>query len=437
MTPLSRRFWRLAVPNVLANLTVPFVGLVDTAMLGHLPDPEDLAGVALGALVFDFVFWTFGFLRMSTTGLTAQARGMGDPNEAVRVGIRAIGLGVAIGLLVLLVRDPLGAVAFQILEGASNAEAAGIAYYDHRVLAAPLTLATFAINGWLLGMGRARAVLLTTAVANGLNIGLDYLFIMEWGWGAAGAGAATAIGEGAACLVGIGLVFPSFLQSTNPSKGLFDRGVWRSLWTANRDIMIRTLTLVGAFATFTDFSAVLGTALVAANAVLLRVLGAAAFLIDGMAFATETLAGEAHGRNDKAALRRVLSLSLKAGVGTGMALALAFALAPQALLPILTNQAGVLPLASQFAPWLLPVLGVGSAAYILDGYFLGVTATRHFRNAAVFSTFVGFVPIALIARATASPTLLWVAMAVFMVTRVVTLSLGVPKTLTDASSSSP
>ena len=242
------------------------------------------------------------------------------------------------------------------------------------------------------------------------------------------AGAATALSQGIAFSVGLVLVLPHLISAGSPGRGLLHPAVWRRLWSANRDIMIRTLTLVGAFATFTDFSAVFGTVILAANAILIRVLEVASWLIDGMAFATETLVGEAHGRGDTAERRRILKLSLWAGVGTGVALATSFAAAPELLLPLLTDQAHVLPTANRYSFWLLPVLGVGSAAYILDGYYLGVTETRHLRNAAVLSTAVGFLPLAIVARWLESPTLLWAAMSTFMLCRVATLASGVPRT---------
>ena len=405
---------------ILANITVPLAGLVDAAMLGHLDDPRFLGGVALGSIVFDYVFWTFGFLRMATTGQTAQAMGSGDETEAARVGLRAMILGVGIGVTLVLMAPLLIPAAFALLEGEAGVREAGRAYTEARMLGAPAALTNFAITGWLLGRERGRAVLGLAAVTNAVNIGLDWLFISQWGWAAAGAGWATAAAQGVGLVVGLAFVIGAADWSA-ARTGLWDRTKMTALMALNRDIVIRTLALVSAFAVFTDFSAVLGVTVLAANAVMLKVLSTAAWFIDGLAFAVESLVGQFHGSGDRRQLRALFRLAIGESIVVGLVTAGLFTLFPGPLVGILTNQAPLLARLSADAPLLFALLGFGSVAYVLDGWFLGMSDGPSMRNAMVLSLVVGFLPLAFAARWLHSPNLLWAALVVFMVARVATL----------------
>lgn len=410
---------------------MPLAGLVDTAVLGHLDDVAQLAGVGLGSVVFDVLLWSFGFLRMGTTGLVAQAAGRGEPVEAVRIGLRALMVALGIAAVVFALRDLAGAGAFAVLEGAADVELAGRAYYDARILAVPATLGGFAVTGWLLGRGASRAVLVLAAVTHGTNATLDIALVWGLGLGAWGAGIATAVAQGVAFPLGLWLAWrqlePGQIRAAR--AGLGDLRALRDLALLNVDIMVRTLSLVGVFTVFTDFSAVFGTIVLGANTVLLKVLSLAAWFIDGVAFATETLAGELRGAADRDGLRELLLRSIELGMGLGMGIAVAFLVAPDALLGVLTDQPAVLAEARQRVVWLLPLIGIGSVAYILDGYFLGRSEGPTLRNAMLVSALVGFLPLAVLARTTASVNLLWFALAVFMVARVVTLGAAVPASL--------
>ena len=419
-SPLSRRFHALALPMVLANITVPLAGLVDAAMLGHLDDPRFLGGVALGSIVFDYVFWTFGFLRMATTGQTAQARGSGDTVEAARVGLRAMFLGAVIGTALIGLAPLLVPAAFALLEGEEGVREAGRAYTWARMFGAPAALTNFAITGWLLGQERGRAVLVVAAITNAVNIVLDWLFIAQWGWAAAGAGYATAIAQGVGLVVGLALVWGA-ADWSSARKGLWDRAKLTALMALNRDIVVRTLALVSAFAIFTDFSAVLGVTVLAANAVMLKVLSTAAWFIDGLAFAVESLVGQFHGAGDRRQMRALFKLAVGESIAVGLLTAAAFTLFPGPLFGILTDQPALLGRLAADAPILFGLLGFGSVAYVLDGWFLGISDGPAMRNAMVVSLVIGFLPLALAGRWLASPNLLWAALVVFMVARVLTL----------------
>ncbi|MCG8461160.1 MAG: MATE family efflux transporter [Holophagales bacterium] len=418
---LLRRFASLSAWNILANVTVPLVGLVDAAMLGHLDDIRFLAGVALGALVFDYVFWTFAFLRMATTGLTAQASGRRDPAEMHRVLQRSVVLALGAGFLLLALRVPIGNLAFGLLSGDPGAEAAGLDYYRARVLGAPAALASFVFLGWFLGREESRVAMILTAAANLVNIALNYVFILRLGWAAEGAGLATMVSQYLMLALALAFYWPR-RQGADWSLGsIFDPRAYRSMFVLQVDILVRTLFLVSAFALFTDFSARLGTAILAANTLLLRILNFAAFFIDGAAFATESLAGVFHGAGQGEMLRRLVRLALGTGLAFGALFAALVAGAPGTVLAWLTSHAEVVALGTEYRLWMIPVLLLGSLSYIYDGLFLGLTAGRVLRNAMIVSALGAFLPASLWALHQRDPHLLWAALAIFMLARVLTL----------------
>ncbi len=422
---LGRRFARLSLYNVLANITVPIAALVDTALLGHLPEIRFLAGVALASVLFEYVYWTFGFLRMGTTGVTAQAVGRNDRPETYLVLYRSLTLGVGLGLVLLVLREPLASAGFALLaKTGPGVEAAGREYFAARIWGAPAVLANFAFLGWFLGREDGRGVLIMTVTANVSNIGLDYLFIVRLGWAATGAGAATAISQYSMLVVALAL----FLRRYRPLgwrwREVADRSRLRELLVLNRDILIRTVALITTFALFTNFSAVLGTATLAANAILGRIQMLAAFLIDGCAFATESLAGVFWGGGRRSELERLRRLAIATGVALTVPFSLAIVLAPRALLGLFTAHGPSLDAAVAVGWWLIPVLTIGSVAYVYDGLFIGLTAGRALRNSMLLSALAGFLPLALIALRLESNQLLWAAMLGYMVVRAASLEIA-------------
>jgi len=416
------RYFRLTWVNILSNVTVPLAGLVDVAMLGHLNDIRFLAGVALGSILFDYVYWSFGFLRMATTGTTAQAMGRDDTVEAFHVLYRSVLLAVGIAAAILVLQWPLREFGFLVLSGEPGVEQAGREYFSARVWGAPATLCNFALIGWFLGREQSRHVLAMTVVANLANVGLNYLFIMRMGLAAQGAGLATMISQYA--MLGLGLVL--FLrQAGRPGlnlPALLHREKLGALLRLNRDILIRTFCLITTFSVFSNFSSILGVTVLAGNAILLRLLLVASFLIDGAAFATESLAGVFVGAGDSGALRRLVRVSLWAGEGCALLYLAVIFIDRAAVYRVLTSHEDVIAFAIRYGLWLIPVLMVGALAYMYDGLYLGMTAGRRLRNAMLFCTVGVFLPIAIMALWLESVHLLWAALLAFMVARVVSLA---------------
>ncbi len=420
---LQGRFLRLAVPNIVSNLMVPLASAIDVALLGHLADVRDLAGVALATVLFDVFLWGFGFLRMATTGLTAQARGRGDPDDERTIALRAVALALTAGTAILLLQWPLREAGFLVLQGSAELEVAARAYFDARIWGAPFVLVNYAWLGWLLGREQSGLALVMSMVGHGMNIVLDVVFIAGLGWGAAGAGAATALSQVAMTAVALRLVAPALPWSgvRRVLPRLRDRRALRAFFSLGRDITIRTLLLVGVFAVFTNVAAAMGTVTLAATAVLRQVVMLAAWFVDGFAFAVESLVGVFAGAGDREALRRTLRLALAWGVGTSAIVAVACVLFPRALLGLLVDHADVMDRLVETVLWLVPVLVLSAPAYVYDGFFLGLTAGTTLRRAMIVSTLVGFVPLVVVATVTGEVHWLWASLSTFMLARTWTL----------------
>lgn len=421
---LLHRFLQLAIVNIISNLLVPIAGLLDVAFLGRLTEIRHLAGVAIATVIFNYLYWTFGFLRMGTTGMTAQAIGRNDPEAVRMIALRNGGIAIAIGILILIFQTPLQTLGFALLSATPEVKASGQAFYNALIWGAPATLVNFVLIGWFLGRSQSGKVLLLSAVSNIANVTLDYLFVVKWGWASTGAGASTALAQYLMLCAGLFMSRDIFGQVVIAQ--LFDRTELKAIFTLNRDLLIRTLALISTFAIFTNVSSTLGTTVLTVNTLLLQVVTFSAYFIDGFAFATETLAGTYY--QSRSHLIRLLKIAGIHCVSVGILFAIVFITFPTALFQLLTNHQSILGEIQHFTGWLLPVLGFGAIAYLLDGYFLGLTAGRSLRISSLWATFVGFLPIAVFATVLRSSHLLWLGLTTFMLVRAVTLAIQVPLT---------
>lgn len=418
-------FLKLTAINVLSNLLVPIAGLLDLAFLGHLAEIRHLAGVALATVLFNYLYWTFGFLRMSTTGMTAQAMGRDDESEMMLIGLRHSILALLLGMGIIILQVPLRQLGFAMLSATPEIEVAGQAFYNALIWGAPATLLNFVIIGWFLGRSQSRYVLILTAINSIANVVLDYWLIVRSGWASTGAGLSTAMSQ--YLTLGGGLLILSqtveFKQIQGQVPRLWDGSALKTLFTLNRDLMIRTFVLISTFAIFTNLGSSFGSIPLSANALLLQVVTLAAYFIDGIAFATETFAGLFRGQGNHDQLKQLVRLAGGVSFLVGILFAIAFVTYPDGLFGQLTSHPPVLTYLKQYVFWLLPVLGFGSIAYMLDGYFLGLTQGKILRQAMMQSVFIGFVPFAVAAWYWQSNHWLWLALSLFMAMR--SLSLGV------------
>lgn len=417
----DKALWRLALPMIFSNITVPLLGLVDTAVIGHLDSPTYLGGVAVGSMATSFLFMLLLFLRMSTTGLTAQALGAQNPQGLARAFMQPLLLAVLAGVAIVLLRYPLIELALKIVGGDGAVLEQARLFLEIRWLSAPAALANMVILGWLLGVQYVRAPVILLIVGNLLNIVLDIWLVMGLGWNVQGAATATAISEYATLLLGLGLSWRvmRIRGISVPMLRQAWRGNLRRLLALNRDIMLRSLLLQLCFASLTIFGARLGGEVVAVNAVLMNFLTFTAYALDGFAYAVEAHSGHAYGARDDSQLRKVWRAACRQACLVALGFGLLYAMAGQQIIAALTSLPELRALANHYLPWqvVLPLVGVW--CYLLDGMFIGATRGAEMRNSmAVAAAGYGLTLFTL-------PVLgnhgLWLALAVFLSLRGIAL----------------
>jgi MATE family multidrug resistance protein len=366
---------------MLANLTTPLLGIVNTAAIGRLGEPHLIGGVALAAVVFDGIYWLFGFVRMGTVALTAQAVGAGDVLEQRAVLSRALLISGVIGAALLALQAPLASVVYDLLGGSDAVRRAAETYFFVRIWSAPFTLGNLTLLGWLIGIARTGTALALQIAINSLNIVLTVLLVLVLDYGIAGAAFAAAIAEaagfGAGAVVAWSLLGRRFELAM---AAVLRRDKLVRMLAVNRDIMIRTACVIAAFSFFAAQGARSGDAALAANAVLHNFVLIGSFFLDGMATAAEQLCGRSVGAHDRAAFLRATQLALRWGLGFGAASTAAFLLGGTALIDLMTTSPQVRSVARDYMLFaaVSPVLGV--AAYTYDGIFIGATWVRDMRN---------------------------------------------------------
>lgn len=384
-----RQLFGIAWPIILSNLSTPLLGFVDTFVIGNLGDSALIGAIAVGAMIFSFLYWGFGFLRMGTTGLVAQATGAGEA-ELVKANLyRPLLVGFLIGCALLLLSPVIRDLAFRLLDASAEVERAAATYYDIRILAAPVSLAHLAIVGYLLGIQRTGSMLAVQLVLNTTNIVLDFVFVVGLHWGVAGVAAATVIAECLALSVGSALVIRHLKRNAGtlrlPVALLLDLPALKQTFLVNRDIMIRTLCLIFAFAWFTNQGARAGDVVLAANAVLMQFVTLSAFFLDGFALAAETTVGHAVGARDRDRLDLSIRHASELAFATSLIMSVSFLLSAPALIDLLTNVTEVRAAARQYLVWALLAPPVSVWCYVLDGVFIGATRTVAMRNAMLLS----------------------------------------------------
>ncbi|MER8588011.1 MATE family efflux transporter [Mesorhizobium sp. M1338] len=413
----NRSVLAIAVPMTLAYLTTPMLGLVDTAVVGQFGDAALLGGLAAGALVFDVVFTTFNFLRSGTTGLVAQAFGRGDALEGQAVFWRAVLIAVVAGI-VLAALAPLVAIVGQKFMGAEPrvSEAMGV-YIRIRLLAAPFSLINYAILGYVLGRGEGGLGLMLQLVLNGINITLCFLLGLKLGWGVAGVAWATVAGEFLAMLLGLAIIVRRFRATPSlPRHRLLDMAAFVRMLSLNRDIMIRSFSLLAAFALFTRQGAQFGTVTLAANAVLMNFFLVAGYFLDGFATAAEQLAGRAVGARAAAPFRQAVRLTLFWGFGLAGAATLVLLSGGASLVALVTTSQEVRSVADIYLPWAAFTALSGVLAFQMDGVFIGATWSRDMRNMMLLSFLVFAAALLTLAPAFGNNGL-WAALHVFLLAR--------------------
>lgn len=425
--PSRRQIFALALPVILANMSTPLLGMTDTLVMGRYPDAVHLAAIGLAATAFSLLFWSFSFLRQTTTGLAAQAQGADDTDALYAHLIRPLLVAIAIGCILLLLQKPIAWVLFGLLGGAPEVQKLAHAYYFVRIWSAPFALANYALFAWFLGQGRVRMVLLLQLIMNISNIVLTVYFVLYLDWGIKGAGLGTLLASASTCLLALWWVAKDWPAARWQAikKQLKHSHEWRYLWGANGNVMVRTLLLTGANAILINRSAALGTTTLAVNQVLMQVLILSSHFVDGFSDVAEIYGGRIAGVGDAEGLKRLARHTGRYTLGAAIAITLVLTATATFWVPYFSVAPQVQQAISHYLLWvtLLPLVSV--AAFHLDGIYMGATATRAMRQAMIAS-FVVYI-IALLAFIPLWGNHgLWLAYWCFMAARGVTLVLAWP-----------
>lgn len=422
MTDLTHtRLLKIAAPIVLSNATVPLLGAVDTGVVGQMGQAAPIGAVGVGAVVLVTLYWVFGFLRMGTSGLAAQAHGAGDAPERGAILLRALLIGVAAGVVFIALQGWLFRAAFAIAPAGEEVEALAQQYLAIRIWGAPATIAAYAVTGWLIAVERTRGVLILQLWINGVNIALDLWFVLGLGWGVPGVALATLIAEWSGLALGLWLCRDGLLPVWHAAWARVpDPAALRVMLAVNRDIMIRSVLLQISFTSFVFLGARMGDVTLAANQVLLQFVSIIAYALDGFAFAAETLVGQAVGARALRDARRAAALAMGWGMAGGVALALAFALAGPAIIDLMTTAPEVRAEARTYLPWVILAPLIGAVPWIFDGIFIGATLTAEMRRTMIASTALYVAALALFVPAFANHGL-WAALMAFFAARGLTM----------------
>jgi MATE family, multidrug efflux pump len=428
---LNRRILNIAIPNIISNITIPLLGIVDLALVGHLESKVYIGAIAIGSMIFNFIYWGFSFLRMGTAGFAAQSFGKKDFRESFYILYRALFVGFIGAIFLLIIQRPIDLLSFSIINGSDEVEFFARQYFYIRIWAAPATIALYSISGWYIGMQNAKIPMIIAITVNLLNVGFNVLFIKVFGMKSDGVALGTVLAQYSGLIVGIFFLtkHSKRLKLYFNKKDILQAKALKRFFNVNKDIFIRTISLVFALSFFTAKSAKYGDTLLAVNTLLLQFFMIYAHVIDGFAFAGEALAGKYFGARDRTNLIKVSKLLFYWGLLIAGIFTIAYYFGDNLLLKILTDNSEVIQNIQPYLFWiyLIPIITFG--AFIWDGIFVGVTASANMRNAMLISTFLIFLPAYFILHHYFYNHGLWAAFLLFMIARFVTLSIYAPKSI--------
>jgi multidrug resistance protein, MATE family len=430
--PSLRDVLLIAAPIMLSNATTPLIGFVDAVVVGQLGAAHLIGGVAMASVIFNGIYWAFGFLRMSTTGFAAQAVGAANATEIAATLVRAVLLATIAGALVVVFQSPIRAAFFWFLGGSAAVQSAAGDYYDWRIWATPAGLVNFALIGWFIGLGRAGVAFWLQLGLNAVNIGLAMLLTLRLGYGVPGVGLAACAAEWLAAVAGL-LVARRELAARGgmtTRAALLNATKLTAMISANRDILIRTACVIGASQVFMKMSASQGDAALAANAILLNIIFIVYYLLDGYANAAETLVGQAIGARDRPRLDATVSITMRAGGFTALVIGVLLWVFGETIVAFMTPNPDVRMLAATYLPWaiIMPIIAVW--CFVYDGIFIGATRTADMRDMMLASFVVYVAALGLLVPAFGNHGI-WSAHVVFFITRARTLAWKYPGLAAD------
>lgn len=430
---MNKKILRLAIPNIISNISVPLAGMIDLALMGYLKVEavNYVSAIALGGMIFNFVYMSFVFLRMTTTGFTAQSYGRRNFKESIITLSRSLLVALTAGLLIICLQIPIERLAFSLIKTEPEIRELTRQYFHIRVWAAPATIGLYSILGWFIGMQNAKSPMVVSILVNVLNLGLSALFILGFGMKSEGVALGTMIAQYCGFLIALFILVKYYkklfkywsLKQMRHLKELF------AFFNVSKDILIRTLCIISVFTFITSQSAAISKNILAVNALLLQFLLFFSYMIDGFAYAAEALVGRYIGANDRGALKDCIKRLSIFGFGLALIFSIIYLIARENILYVLTNDSQIIETAKEYIIWtiILPIAGFG--AFLWDGIYIGATASKSMRNAVILSVFSVFFPVYYISYPLIGNHGLWLALILFLFTRGLFLWLMAPKAI--------
>lgn len=375
---MNKRILGLAVPSIISNITVPLLGLVDVSIVGHLGSATYIGAIAVGGMLFSMIYWIFGFLRMGTSGLTAQAYGRRDLAEVILLFVRSVGIAFGLALLLIMLQHPILKVAFTLIDATPAIKDLASLYFRICIWGAPAVLGLYSFAGWFVGMQNSRFPMYIAITQNVVNIAASLFFVFIWNRGVAGVAMGTLVAQYAGLLMASLLWYGYYrrLWQKLNWKMLTDYEAMRSFFILNRDIFFRTLCLVAVTTYFTSRGAEQGDIILAVNTLMMQLFTLYSYIMDGFAYAGEALTGRYVGAHNQADLRRMIRTLFAWGIGLALAFTLLYGIGGSSFLGLLTNEQEVLNASSDYFYWVLAIPLAGMAAFLWDGIYIGATASR-------------------------------------------------------------
>ena len=375
---MNRKILQLAIPSIVSNITVPLLGLVDVAIVGHLGSASYIGAIAVGGMLFNMIYWIFGFLRMGTSGMTAQVYGKRDLTEVVRTLLRTVGVGLLISLGLWILQSPILRGAFVLIDATEEVKRWASLYFNICIWGAPAVLGLYGFAGWFIGMQNSRFPMFIAITQNIVNIAASLCFVFVLGMKVEGVALGTLIAQYAGLL----MAFALWLKYYGRLKAYIDwNGLWggeemRRFFSVNSDIFFRTLCLVAVTTFFTSTGARQGDVILAVNTLLMQLFTLFSYIMDGFAYAGEALAGRFIGAKNDVGLRRCIRLLFLWGIGLSLSFTILYAFLGRDFLGLLTNDTSVIEASGDYFYWVLAIPLCGFSAFLWDGIFIGATATR-------------------------------------------------------------
>lgn len=428
---MNRRILHLAIPSIVSNITVPLLGLVDVTIVGHLGATAYIGAIAVGGLLFNILYWNFGFLRMGTSGLTSQAYGRKDKDAEIRVLVQAVSVGLFSALVMLILQYPIERLAFRLLDTSAEVEQYAVTYFRICIWGAPAVLAQYGFTGWFIGMQNSRYPMYIAIVMNVINIVCSSCFVFLFGMKVEGVALGTVVAQYSGVMMAWGLWFYNYkeLRGRITFRGSLQLIAMRRFFAVNRDIFLRTLCLIGVTTFFTSTGARQGDVILAVNTLLMQLFTLFSYIMDGFAYAGEALSGRYVGACNLVQLKRAVKALFGWGVGLSLVFTLLYGIGGENFLRLLTNDTVVIETAGHYFYWVLAIPLAGFAAFLWDGILIGATATRFMLWAMLVASGSFFMIYYCFSGAT-NNHMLWLAFLVYLALRGVMQTLWSRKVFT-------